>query len=164
MWLFPLTAIRLVWPIHDRGRILPNVLLLAACAVCMLALVITFREWWLPVGVLVVAAVAIVVRLAWRSGIGFRGVTFVMRSIGVTALAGVLLLAAVVTAPWVPKEHSRTDTEVITGYVLKAEPGFLKILTQDTRELAIVPAADVKSRSEARDEAEVPNEPSEHAK
>lgn len=70
-----------------------------------------------------------------------------MRSIGVTAVASVLLLAAVVTAPWVPVEHIRTDTGVIARYVMKVEPGYPRVLTQDTRELVIVTAVDVKSRS-----------------
>lgn len=67
------------------------------------------------------------------------------------ALIGLAMLigAATITTPWLPLERIglRTGTQ-LRGFVLEAEPGFLKVLTEQDREFHILTDQDVTSREE----------------
>jgi hypothetical protein len=53
-----------------------------------------------------------------------------------------LLGAATISTPWVPLEWiAMRDGKEVQGYVLQAEPGFLKVLTEHERTLLILTAA-----------------------
>ncbi|MEV7196439.1 hypothetical protein AB0N81_32265 [Streptomyces sp. NPDC093510] len=65
-------------------------------------------------------------------------------------LTGAMLLgAATITTPWVPLERIELGhAKGLRGYVMQAEPGFLKVLTEREREFLILPDDDVRSREE----------------
>lgn len=71
--------------------------------------------------------------------------------LGILVGMALLVVAATIDTPWMEQEQIDTKTEAITGYVLEASPGFLKIMT-DEREILILPDSEVTSREIIRDE------------
>jgi hypothetical protein len=148
MWLLPLVAVRLIWPPQRPQISVPSsVMLLVAVLSCAVALVITYREWWLVLGAVLVGAALVAARLVWRHGVVHDGVVRVMRSTRITAAVGALILSAVVTVPWTPLEHVHTKSGVIDGYVMKVESGYLRVLTKNHRHLEIIARDDVTGRT-----------------
>lgn len=148
MWLLPLVAIRLTWPVsHPQFAVTSSVMLLAALGTCTVALVITFDEWWVLLGAMLIAAVLVGLRLAWRRGNIHRVTIQVLRTMPVTGSIGALILSSVVTAPWTPLEHIRTDAGVLDAYTIKVESGYLRVLTENRRHMKIIPRDQVKARS-----------------
>ena len=147
--LLPASVIFAVWPL-DGGRRTASAYLLAATMVAASgALISTAHAWWVLAGASTVAVILILARLFWHHGPVHRIVRFASRRIGAIAVLAALLLAAVVRTPWVPLEHIEIGDERVTGYVMSSEPGFLKILPADDRELLIVADTAVTHREEA---------------
>lgn len=147
VWLLPATAVGVFWPVQrQRQRALSDVLLLAAFTACTASLALTYREWWLPAGVVTVAAVLCAVRLLSRHGRVHRALVLALQGVRVASVLSVLMLAAFVTVPWTPLEHIRTDGEALDGYVLEVESGYLRVLTEPDRRLEIIPQNTVQSR------------------
>ncbi|MFI5803333.1 hypothetical protein [Streptomyces sp. NPDC051561] len=65
-------------------------------------------------------------------------------------LVALLVSAAVVRTPWMPLERIELHGQgkALTGYVLEAEPGFLKVMTEKDRHFVILNDGAVKSREE----------------
>lgn len=146
--LLPASVIFALWPLGGERPSASGILLAATVIASAAALVSTAHAWWVLVGAGVVAVALVLVRLFWHHGPVYRAVTFIARRIGAIALLAALLLAAVVRTPWVPLERIELADETVTGYVMASDPGFLKILTADERELLIVADTDVEHREE----------------
>ncbi len=121
-------------------------MLLAALGLVLAAvLTVNFRSWWLPVAVAIVfGALALAHRLPTRNRLR-HGVSAAVGSVGWLAPASLLLVAALVTTPWVPHERIITTGGTITGYVLSVDPGYLNVLT-DQHTFMILVSSDVISR------------------
>lgn len=142
--VLPLLVGTYLWEPDGRR---PVVALPTAVGLVMLvALTVSFRNWWLPVTVLAVAALLESVRrMPSTSSLG-RALAAVMARIGLVAGTAVLVAAVLVQTPWVPREHIVTKDGTITGYVLSVDSGYLNVLTVD-QEFVIVLSVDVISRS-----------------
>ena len=147
MVLFPLIVVDFVWPPAGRDRwSVPVLLLIAVFGSVAISLVLTMRDWWFPIGAIVIATVLVCVRLLWRPGAALDAVLKPIRSVGMITIAGILLLATTVTTPWPPHERIETTNGIVDGYVLQTPSGFLKVLIADTREVVILRSSDVISR------------------
>ncbi len=145
--LLPIMLLKLVWPIHGaRTGFVDTCVTLALLIAAAVALSATFRYVWVPAGAVVVGLAMITMRLSWRRGRLRRFTDFLFRRAALIAGIGVLALVGVVTTPWVPLEDIVTRTETVHAYVLKAEPGFLTVLTEPDREVRVITTADVIER------------------
>lgn len=148
VWLLPLSVIHAAWPLDGGDRSAGAFLLAVTMMAASFTLVISAPAWWLLVGAAVVAASIVFVRLVRHRGRVHAIVFFLLRRVGVMALLGALVLAAVVQTPWVPLERIETEDGPLTGYVMASDPGFLKVLTEHERELLILVESTVVSREE----------------
>ena len=150
MVLLPLTILRVVWPMSsDRTPVdlVVGILLLVAIFTCTIAMVLTYRYWWLLAGAVIIGLLVAAGRLLWHRGYGYSIISWVLRRTAVIAGIGGLLLATVVTDPWMPLEHIETTSGTIEGYTLKVDSGYLNVLTDDEREVEIIMGDDVVSRT-----------------
>lgn len=70
--------------------------------------------------------------------------------VGALAVAATLVVAAATDEVWVPKERlTTTGGQVLTGYVMKAEPGFVTFLDDRTRTATSLISSQITSRDEA---------------
>lgn len=148
IWLIPMLVIGFFWPTDRGGRHPAAILIFSVAFAALIALTLTFHAWWIPLGTLGVLAILVVLDRYRRKGVLHQAVVFVLRSVGVTMVVGILVLAAIVRTPWMPLEKIETRQGVITGYVLEAEPGFVKVLTVDDRHFLILTDNDVLTRTE----------------
>lgn len=146
--LLPIAVLRMVWPIGSKrvNFSLGRVLFTAALIACTVAWDNTFRSWWVSLTGGVVAAVLVAIRLIWRHGIAHRAVAWILGSIGALTATAVLLLAALIDTPWMSREELVLPDGPVEGYVLEAEPGFLKVLTDD-HDVRIIPTGEVSART-----------------
>ncbi|MDR6598652.1 hypothetical protein ACFFSW_08365 [Saccharothrix longispora] len=143
--MVPLTVF---YAVGTRSRAAP--LATAVLVAFLVAHVLTYHRWWVPVGAVVLTVLVVVVeRLRRRPGLT-GVVTFVLRRFGYVVGAVALVVAALVATPWVPLERIGTD-EPFEGYVMETSPGFLKVLGAQEREFRILRAEDVRSRTELAD-------------
>ncbi|MEV0184710.1 hypothetical protein AB0I54_36350 [Streptomyces sp. NPDC050625] len=129
---------------------LTGAMALLVSLVAVVAYINTFHRWWLLLLVAAVGGLMLVIahsiqaggRLMWAA-------VWAARHLGLLAAAAMLFGAATVRTPWVPLERIelRGGTDM-HGYVLQAEPGFLKVLTEHRRHLLILPDRDVSARRE----------------
>src|SRR5699024_3322083 len=150
MVLLPLTILRVVWPMSsDRTPValVVGILLLVAIFTCTIAMVLTYRYWWLLAGAVIIGLLVVAGRLLWHRGYGYTIISWVLRRTAVIAGLGGLLLATVVTDPWLPLECIETTSETIDGYTLKVDTGDLNALTHDERGVDSIMGYDVVSRS-----------------
>ncbi|CAL9637923.1 hypothetical protein [Streptomyces sp. enrichment culture] len=163
--LVPVAALRLVMEVRTaraareralgRGerpeRVdLTGALLLLIAVMAVVAYLRTFHSWWLVPLVLAVGALIVGIGYGVRAGGRLRrGALWASRHLlGLVALA-MLLGAATVTTPWVPLEQIELrGGEELRGYVMQAEPGFLKVLTERERAFRILTDQEVRSREE----------------
>lgn len=117
-----------------------------------IALVLTYRAWWLPGGALVIGALLALALRTRERGTGRTAALWVMRSVGPLTVLAALVVAATVRTPWVPLERIATAGGVVEGYVLETPPGFLKVLRRDERAIVVVETSGVTSRHECEDE------------
>lgn len=135
--------------VPERPDMTGAVLLLVA-VVAVIAYVGTYRSWWLPV--LVLVAGGLVFGIGYGLSVGGRvkqGALWASRHL--VALVGLAMLigAATITTPWLPLERiDLLDGTRLRAFVLAAEPGFLKVLTEQDREFHILTDRDVTSREE----------------
>ncbi len=141
--VLPLLIAAWLWGSRDKR---PLIVLLATLALVILAaLTVSFQLWWLPFAALAVfALLALIRRLPQRQGLR-RAATAVIARVGLVSGVAVLLIAATVQTPWVPREQITTADGTMTGFVLSVDPGFLNILTADHR-FVILNSGDVVSR------------------
>ncbi|WP_228122527.1 hypothetical protein [Saccharothrix syringae] len=124
-----------------RSRTAP--LAVAVPVAFLVAHVLTYHRWWVPVAAVLLTAGLVVVRRRPAS-------VFLLRRFGWVVGAVALVVAAVVATPWVPRERIETGT-TFEGYVMETAPGFLKVLGAQEREFRILRAEDVRSRVELAD-------------
>ncbi|GAA4401763.1 hypothetical protein GCM10023147_41690 [Tsukamurella soli] len=142
----PIAVLHLVWPIDKNRSVADTVLVTAVLTASAISLIHTFTYWWLPVAAAVLAGVVVAARLMWRHGRRREVVVFLFRRTRLIAGVLLLVLAGVLTTPWVPEEAITTDSGMVHGYVLEAEPGFLTVLTEPDRKIEVLPIATVRSR------------------
>lgn len=141
--VLPLLLAAFLWGPREHRAVV--VLLSTVASVTLVGLVVTFHSWWLPLATgAVLGAFALVRRLAPHGRVGRTTASILVRVVRVAGVA-VLLGAAVVQTPWVPREQIETSDGTITGYVLSVDPGFLNVLTDD-HDFVILPTSRVLSR------------------
>lgn len=123
-----------------------NWFLIIALLVTAFVLTMTLQFWWVFAATATLTAVLIITaRLArhrtWGSSLARVG-----RHLGILLATLLLIVAATIETPWVQREVIITKEGEIDGYVLEADPGFLKVMTQD-RDVLILPDSDVVSRT-----------------
>ncbi|MFF8386874.1 hypothetical protein ACF053_24960 [Streptomyces kanasensis] len=125
----------------------------AIALVIMATYVWSFHAWWLPPAALLVGVVFHGLQRGARpGGRRRRAVIWAGHHLGTLLVTALLVGAATVSTPWVPQERIalRGGTE-IRGYVMQAEPGFLKVLTAHDRAFRILADSDVTARTELAD-------------
>ncbi|MGW4533370.1 hypothetical protein ACWEOI_20705 [Nocardia sp. NPDC004340] len=126
-----------------------NLVMLIIVLLFAVVLLATYRLWWLLIIAGVVGALMIVLQAkGHRDAQGRRFALFVMHRTGLVAILALLVTAAIVRVPWAPLERIETRGGTIMGYVLENPPGFLKVLTDDEREILIIDIDQVRSREE----------------
>ncbi|MGI5531271.1 hypothetical protein ACQEVX_28990 [Streptomyces syringium] len=133
-----------------RPGLKSGILLLLGALVPLSAYIWSFHAWWLLLTALAVGIVLFAIgygtKADGRLRLLARGAG---RRLGLLILAGWLVAAATVKTPWVPLERiDLRDGDHLRGYVLQAEPGFLKLLTEHPREFRILTDQEVTSREE----------------
>ncbi|GAA5226002.1 hypothetical protein [Paeniglutamicibacter antarcticus] len=113
--------------------------------VTLVALTVSFREWWLPVASAAVFAVFALIHILSPKNPVRRAFMAIMSRIGWVSGIAIVLVAAVVQTPWVPQEQIETTDRTITAYVLSVDSGYLNILTEDHK-FEILISSDVISR------------------
>ncbi|MEJ2853633.1 MULTISPECIES: hypothetical protein [unclassified Saccharothrix] len=116
----------------------------------LVAHVLTYHQWWVPVAAVGMAAALAVIAVRHRDNEPGPA-KFVLRRIGWIVGAVALVVAAVVGTPWVPGERIETNDGTIEAYVVETSPGFLKVLVAEDREFRILRDEDVRSRVELTD-------------
>ena len=143
MLVLPLLIATYLWSPHGHR---PVVVLPATVAlVALVALTVSFRSWWLPLATLVLLGAFVLVRRLPRRYRLHRASTAAMARVGWLVGVAVLLLAALVQTPWVPREQIATVNGTINGYVLSVDSGYLNVLT-DEHEFVILNRSNVLSR------------------
>lgn len=124
----------------------PVVMLLATVgSVTLVALVVSFHSWWLPLATgAALGTLALIRRLSPQNRLR-RAAAGAMVRVGWVAGVAVLLVAAFVQTPWVPREQIRTTDGTVTGYVLSVDAGYLNVLT-DEHDFVILLSSRVLSR------------------
>ena len=144
--LFALSFVELIWPAVPRKAWSFSLLLFpAALLVAALTWMGSFGDVWFILLILGTAGAVVLIRLLWRRGIGHESMTELFRRVGVLAVGALLVLAVAVETPWMSREKIVTADETFYGYVLEAEAGFIRVLTED-REVLIFNSSDVASR------------------
>lgn len=143
MIVLPLLFVAYLWGPRSHR---PVVLLLCTLgSVTLMALIVSFHTWWLPVAALAIfGGLALLRALPMRDGIR-EALATVMARVGWVAGLAVLLIAALVQTPWVPHEQIETTDGTVSGYVLSVDSGYLNVLTDD-HEFVILISGDVLSR------------------
>ncbi|ONI85681.1 hypothetical protein ALI22I_28365 [Saccharothrix sp. ALI-22-I] len=142
--MLPLTVF---YAISRRSRTAP--LVAAVLVAFLVAHVIAYHLWWVPVGTAVVTAVLVFAGLVRRRP--DTQVKFVLHRFGYLVAAVALAVAAVVATPWVPLERIELNDGAIEAYVMETSPGFVKVLGAQEREFRILRTEDVRSRVELAD-------------
>ncbi|MFF0742427.1 hypothetical protein ACFYVL_18705 [Streptomyces sp. NPDC004111] len=138
---------------------LPGLGMLAIVLAGVTAYILSFHAWWLlPLSVAVTALMAGLGAVT-RGGHGQVGAAsrwagkHLMGLVMAAVVVTLLVSAAVVRTPWMPLERVEVKerSAPLIGYVLEAEPGFLKFMTEKDRHFLILNEGDVKSREEIVD-------------
>ena len=129
---------------------LAGALLLLIAVVAVVAHIATFHSWWLLWVMFGVGGLIFGIVYSVQAGGGLRRAAL-WTTRHLVALVGLAMLlgAATISTPWVPMERiEMRDGKELRGYVMQAEPGYLKVLTEHERELLILTDQDVRSRQE----------------
>ncbi|GGC52959.1 hypothetical protein IEU95_10320 [Hoyosella rhizosphaerae] len=145
--LLPLILIRVIWPVVEGGRS-SSLVLLAVVTAALASLLATYRSWWLLVTMLLATAVVALLERLRHNDQLHQAAVFVLHRVWLIASGMLLILAAIVSTPWVPLEQIDLLEGDVRGYVMETSPGFLKILTETEREFLIIPTTEVISRVE----------------
>lgn len=142
--VLPLLLASFLW--GPRGRSPVVVLSTALGVVTLVALTVSFHSWWLPLtAVAALGTFALIRRLPPLHRLRRAAMAVMVRAVWVAGGA-VLLVAALIQTPWVPREQIQTTEGTITGYVLSVDSGYLNVLTDD-QEFVILLSGHVLSRS-----------------
>ncbi|ACU35125.1 hypothetical protein [Actinosynnema mirum] len=114
----------------------------------LVAHVLTYRGWWVPLAAVLLGGVLLLVERARRNPAAQGVVTFLLRRFGVLVLGAALLVAAVVGTPWVPLERIELVDGELRGYVVETSHGFVKVLEAEHREFRILRTDEIRSRHE----------------
>ncbi|MFF6773039.1 hypothetical protein ACFY8W_05680 [Streptomyces sp. NPDC012637] len=163
--LLPIAALRLIEDLRaarEAGIRVPaeeqrpersdmtGALLMLVAVVAVAAYVGTYASWWVLPLVFAVSALVLGIGYGVRAGGRLRrGALWASRHLLALVGLAMLLGAATITTPWVPLERIglRGGAE-LRGYVMQAEPGFLKVLTDHDRDFLILADREVTSREE----------------
>ncbi|MFK4066907.1 hypothetical protein [Streptomyces sp. NPDC029674] len=129
---------------------LAGAMLLLIAVVAVVAYIGTFHSWWVLLLMVGVCGVVLGIGYGVQAGGRLQRAAFwaTRHLVALTGLA-MLLGAATITTPWVPLERIELGgAKGLRGYVMQAEPGFLKVLTEKEREFLILTDDDVRSREE----------------
>lgn len=145
--LTPIIVVTLIWPPSKDRRtpVITGLALLALLAIAV-SLTISRGEWWIILGALLGTAALALVRVRWAQGRTHRATLKLLRSLGIIGTLAALVMAAGISTPWVALERIHTDEEVIEGYVLETPSGFLKVLTDEPREVLTLISSTVTAR------------------
>lgn len=141
--LLPLLVADFLWSPWGRRPlvVLPGVV----GAVILVAITVSYRNWWLLAAAAAVFGVFAVLH-ALPDGFPLRrALMLAMRRVGLVSGVGVLIAAAFITVPWVPEEHLQTTDGPLDAYVLSIDSGYLNLLTTD-HEFLILQRDEVLSR------------------
>ncbi|MEU6258519.1 hypothetical protein [Streptomyces sp. NPDC047043] len=129
---------------------LAGALLLLIAVVAVVAYIATFHSWWLLWLMFGVGGLIFGIVFSVQAGGGLkRAALWTTRHLVALVGLAMLLGAATISTPWVPMERIETqDGKELQGYVMQAEPGFLKVLTEHERKLLILTDQDVRAREE----------------
>lgn len=141
--VFPLMIAAILWGPRSRRPVL--MLLAILSLVTLVALVMSFRSWWLPAGCVAVFGILALIRRLPPPHRLRRAAAAVMARVGSVAGLAVLLVAAFVQTPWVPKEQIETRDGTVSGFVLSVDPGYLNVLTEQ-HQFVILNSGNVLSR------------------
>ncbi|RRD46516.1 hypothetical protein [Tessaracoccus sp. OH4464_COT-324] len=147
MCVAPLALADLYWYVrrHRRATI-GRLLLVAFLAAAVFALTTTLGIVWLPVGIAFLTAIVGALSVWWM-----RGATDVVhrlfRLTGGVALVLTFAFSALVDTPWQLREHIEMEQGIIDGYVLEVTPGFVRVLTEEPREVKFLLTSQIKSRT-----------------
>ncbi|MCC8243775.1 hypothetical protein [Saccharothrix luteola] len=141
--MVPLTVF---YAVGRRSRVAP--LVVAVLSAFLVAHVLSYHWWWVPVGAVALTVVLVFVERVRRL---HAQMDFVLRRFGYVVGGVALVVAAVVATPWVPLERIETSGDTIEAYVMETSPGFLKVLGARERGFRILRAEDVRSRLELAD-------------
>lgn len=147
MVLLPLVSFDIIFP--SRGPSpgsMTRFLTIFALVAVGLSLVTSMGIWWLPFGAIAMVGVMSVLRLGWEQSRAHTVLTALLQRVGLIVGITALVLATLVSTPWTSLEEIETTSGTVTGYVLDNPSGFLKVLTEDERELSVLIASDVISR------------------
>ena len=146
--LLPLTYVHIIRMRAQKRPYGGTLVGLVTLLVFLVALVMTFRAWWLPpVAVLLALGLHFLLRERHRNP-GGRAARWMVAQVGAITAGTVLVGAAVMGTPWVGLERIETTQETLYGYVLDTPPGYLKVLTAPDRKLRILESATVTGREE----------------
>lgn len=123
------------------------VLLLVVLLAMLVALLRTYARWWVPIVAAVLLAALLILERARRQGWLQLSITFVLNRFDALVVAVALAVAALVSTPWVPLERVDTKEGAADYYVVATNPGYLKVLTADKHEFAILLSSNVLSRT-----------------
>ncbi len=144
----PLSLFRDYWlaqGTNTRARA-NNAFLVLGMLTVLVVLIRTFQMWWALVSAVLLTIVLVLIGYLWRKGTARPLLAQLGKHVGIFLAVAALILSAVIQTPWMARERIETPVEVIYGYVLENNPGFLKVLTDD-REVIILPDVDVTSRT-----------------
>lgn len=146
--MLPVTVGALIWPSRATGgnRTLTGMILPAVLVAATVTWMNTYRQWWLPVVAVLIGVVFVVLRLAVHHGIAHDVSVTLTRRIGVVGVIGVLVMATVVSTPWMEHERFTTADGTMTGYVLNVESGYVRVLTED-RDVVILDSDEIRKRT-----------------
>ena len=106
----------------------------------------TLEHWWILSLSAVFTVVLLGASMLARQRGWSRSLARFGAHLGIAVGAILLVVASTVDTPWVERERVETQEQVLYGYVLEAQPGFLKFMTED-RQVLILPDSDVVSRT-----------------
>lgn len=141
--VLPLLLATYLWAPHGRRSVV--VLATTLALVTLVALTVSFQNWWLPVATAALFGVLALVRVLPPERPLRRFLAGSMARVGWVSGVAVLVIAAFIQTPWVPQEQIETTEGVFAGYVLSVDSGWLNILTED-HEFVILNSGDVLSR------------------
>ncbi|MFV8132220.1 hypothetical protein [Streptomyces syringium] len=133
-----------------RPGLKSGILLLLGALVPLSAYIWSFHAWWLLLTALAVGIALFAIGYGTKTDGRLQLLALgAGRRLGLLILVGWLVAAATVKTPWVPLERiDLRNGAHLRGYVLQAEPGFLKLLTEHHREFRILTDQEVTSREE----------------
>lgn len=141
--VLPLLLSTYLW--SPRGRRSVVVLATTLAMVTLVALTVSFQNWWLPLATAALFIIFALIRVL-PPGHGLRRfLTGAMSRVGWVSGVAVLVIAAFIQTPWVPKEQIETTDDTFSGYVLSVDSGWVNVLTEDHKFL-ILKSGDVLSR------------------